>query len=120
MKKVISDSSYSLLVASTRVVPRDEANNLVSFKVGKEYTVISKSNDKEIKVRCTQDCPYHLKMIVPDDSMQARLDRAGVETIRPENGMAEDVILRYKGKSIKRGYVSNVEYLCKKFFDLDI
>lgn len=57
---------------------------------------------------------------LPYDSMQARLDRAGVETIYSESGKPNETKLRYNGKTVLRGYAINCEYLCKKAFNIGI
>lgn len=58
MKK-ISQQSFEELKISGHCVPRyEETGKIIPFKVGKKYTI---SDGKEkIKVKCTQDCPYHL------------------------------------------------------------
>lgn len=64
MKKIISNSTYELLKLSGHAVPRTEGNYIqTNFLVGKEYMVTTKDNLEPIKVRCTQDCPHHLKVI---------------------------------------------------------
>lgn len=64
MKRIISNSAYELLKSSGHVVPRTDNNDIqTNFSVGKEYFVTSKDNLEPIKVRCTQNCPHHLKVI---------------------------------------------------------
>lgn len=65
MNVIIGDEAYNNLLHDGHTVPRlgnpkDPEDTIVRFAVGKEYKVISKSNKSPIKVRCTQDCPYHL------------------------------------------------------------
>ena len=61
--KTISNESYEVLKSSGHVVPRNENGFIIPFVVGKKYEVKSKDNDDLITVKCTQDCPYHLKTI---------------------------------------------------------
>jgi len=62
--KIIGNESYNILKSTGHVVPRNKQNYIVeSFKVGGEYEVKSEENEELIKVRCTQDCPHHLKII---------------------------------------------------------
>lgn len=62
----------------------------------------------------TEDLPYC--------SMQARLDRAGVETIRPEgeHDVTRDVQLRYNGKTIFRPYAGACPHIVKNAFGIEI
>lgn len=64
MKKRISQSTYDLLIDRKHAVPRDGANYIqIGWKVGKEYEVFVNQTTEPIKVRCTQDCPFHLQVI---------------------------------------------------------
>lgn len=57
---------------------------------------------------------------IPYCSMQARLERAGIETIESESKKPDEAKLSYNGKTINRGYASNCVYACKKAFGIDI
>lgn len=59
---------------------------------------------------------------IPYCSMQARLDRAGVETIRPEGkyDATRDVQLRYNGKTIYRPLVESCPHILKNAFGVII
>lgn len=57
---------------------------------------------------------------IPFCSMQARLDRAGIETIQSESKKPNEAKLKYEGKTIFRGYASNCVYACKIAFNLYI
>lgn len=66
--KTIGNEAYNVLKSSGHCVPRlgnpkDYNDTIVTFKVGKEYQVISKENKEPLKVRCTQNCPISIKLI---------------------------------------------------------
>lgn len=56
------------------------------------------------------------------DSMQARLNAAGIKTIYPEGKYCpvKDVKLEYKGKQIKRPYPDSCPDIVKKEFGVAI
>ena len=62
MKK-ISNESFEILKVSGHVVPRTKSKNIIPFAVGKEYIVENEETKETLKVRCTQDCPHHLRLI---------------------------------------------------------
>jgi len=57
---------------------------------------------------------------IPYCSMEARLNRAGIETIQSEFKKPNEAKLRYNGKTIFRGYASNCVYACKVAFGINI
>lgn len=59
---------------------------------------------------------------LPKDSMQARLNAAGIKTIYPEGNYCpvKDVQLEYNGKRIKRPYTESCVTDVKKAFGIDI
>ncbi len=69
--KIISTEAYNTLLHSGHCVPRapltgkitDWEDIIVPFRVSKEYQVISPDNKTPLKVRCTQDCPIHIRLI---------------------------------------------------------
>lgn len=64
MKKVIPQRYFNELKDRQNTVPRNEkTGELIPFKVGKEYTIQAEETKETIKVRCTQDCPYNLRVI---------------------------------------------------------
>lgn len=56
------------------------------------------------------------------DSMIARLERAGIETIYPKGDYCpvKDVKLKFGNKIIKRPYADSCPDICKKHFGIDI
>jgi hypothetical protein len=58
-KKYISKPDYEILKSTGILVPRYK--NSQDYKVGKEYTVYI---NEVIKVRCTQDCPTAIHLIL--------------------------------------------------------
>lgn len=65
-KKHIPARYFNELKNSGHTVPRDEkTGDVLPFKVGKNYTIINPDTKEEITARCTQDCPFHLKLIEP-------------------------------------------------------
>lgn len=62
MKK-ISSESFEILKISGHVVPRNKNKYIIPFVVGKEYIVQNEETKETLKVRCTQDCPHHLRLI---------------------------------------------------------
>lgn len=64
--KVLTEQTFEELKQFGHGVPRDKNRYIVtSFKVSKEYTVRKKGTNEVLRVRCTQDCPTHLKVIEP-------------------------------------------------------
>lgn len=57
---------------------------------------------------------------IPYCSMQARLDRAGVETIESECKKPDKTKIRFNGKTIYRGYAINCVDACRKGFGIEI
>jgi len=57
---------------------------------------------------------------IPYCSMEARLNRAGVETLQSESKKPNEAKLRYNGKTIFRGYAINCVYACKSAFGINI
>lgn len=63
MKKIPLEY-FNQLVNSGHTVPRDKkTGDFIPFKVGKEYVIGNDENRELLKVRCTQDCPYHLIVV---------------------------------------------------------
>lgn len=65
--KKVSSSTIELLKATGHAVPRNEENEIITFVVGKNYEVINPSGNEKITVRCTQDSPYHLRVLTPQE-----------------------------------------------------
>lgn len=65
MKKIIAARYFDELKNSGHTVPRDIRTGDVqtNFKVGSDYTIVNKDTKDEIKARCTQSHPHHLKLI---------------------------------------------------------
>lgn len=65
MKKIIAARYFDELKNAGHTVPRDTRTGDVqtNFQVGSEYTVVNKETKEEIKARCTQSYPHHLKLI---------------------------------------------------------
>jgi len=61
--KTISDQSYAELLSFGAVVPRDNEKGVIVFGVGRKYMIAGNKKQPPVKVTCTQDCPYHLKII---------------------------------------------------------
>jgi len=56
-----------------------------------------------------------------ETSMDFRLLKAGIKTIRPKKKHKQsEVYLYFKGKKIQRPYVNSCVYACKKAFGLEI
>jgi len=63
MKK-LTEQTFEELKQFGSTVPRDKNRYIDnSFKVGKEYEVVKEGTTETLKVRCTQDCPTHIKII---------------------------------------------------------
>lgn len=61
--KIISQSTYELLESNGHAVPRTATNYIqTGWKIGQDYLVKSEKQQKPLKVRCTQDCPFHLRV----------------------------------------------------------
>lgn len=61
--KTIGDQYYNEIKLSGHGVPRNiKTGEQIPFSVGKDYYIISLLNKEPLFVRCTQDCPYHLKI----------------------------------------------------------
>ena len=58
--KILNSGTFEILKDKGAVVPRNKANYIISFVVGKEYTVYNEDKTETLKVRCTQNMPYHL------------------------------------------------------------
>ena len=65
MKKIIASRYFNELKNAGHTVPRDTRTGDVqtNFSVGKEYTIVNKDTKEELKARCTQSYPHHLKLI---------------------------------------------------------
>jgi hypothetical protein len=62
--KELTEQTFEELKQFDSTVPRDKNRHIVtSFKVGKEYEVRKYGTKETLKVRCTQDCPTHIKII---------------------------------------------------------
>lgn len=63
--KTIHERAFNELKENGHCVPRlwDTADNITQFTVGKEYFVTTAHSTEKLKVRCTQDCPIHIKVI---------------------------------------------------------
>ncbi len=62
--KTIGHASFLDLKGFGHAVPRMTKNgNQIPFLVGKEYNVTSDESTEIVRVRCTQDNPYHLILI---------------------------------------------------------
>lgn len=64
MKKQIPYRYFSELKNEGHTVPRNEkTGQVLPFKVGGEYTITNNKTNETLKAKCTQNCPYHLKLI---------------------------------------------------------
>lgn len=61
--KILNNGTFEILKDNGAVVPRDKDNYIISFIVGKEYTVCNEDKTASLRVRCTQDSPHHLTII---------------------------------------------------------
>lgn len=64
--KALAEQYFNQLKSNGHTVPRNEKTGevLTSFGVGKEYKVHAAGKPEEtLIVRCTQDCPTHLKVM---------------------------------------------------------
>lgn len=60
--KILNNESFNILKERGSAVPRDTGNYIItSFIIGKEYTVYNEDKSEYLRVRCTQNNPYHLK-----------------------------------------------------------
>jgi len=65
--KITSQPTYDLLVSRGHGVPRTDNNDIQDgWIVGKRYLVKPTNEREPLKVRCTQDCPYHLQVVHED------------------------------------------------------
>jgi hypothetical protein len=60
--RLIGDESFEVLKSVGHDVPRDNARYIIPFRVSSEY-IVKNSKGETLKVRCTQDCPTHLRVI---------------------------------------------------------
>jgi len=75
MKNTIIQRYYNELKESGHTVPRNETTReVLPFGVGKEYDIICKEDKTPLRAICTQNCPYHLKLIpnVPTKIIDSR------------------------------------------------
>jgi hypothetical protein len=56
-------NEFEAIKSSGHGVPRDKSGYIVPFKVGYEYTIGNIENNETLKVRCTQNSPYHLRVL---------------------------------------------------------
>lgn len=62
--RTIPERYFNELISLGHTVPRYESTGeVISFSVGSEYTIKCASTKRLIKVKCTQSCPHHLKVI---------------------------------------------------------
>lgn len=62
--KELTEQTFEELKQFGSTVPRNKNRYIItSFKVSHEYTVRKYGTTETLKVRCTQDCPTHLKVI---------------------------------------------------------
>lgn len=63
-RKKIPHRYFEELVSLGHTVPRyEDSGEQIPFQVGKEYTIGNDKDQRTIKVRCTQNCPFHIKVI---------------------------------------------------------
>ncbi len=63
MTKTIPERYWNELKDGS-TMPRDEkTGEVIPFKVGWDYDIVYKKNGEKLKARCTQNCPYTLKLL---------------------------------------------------------
>lgn len=62
IKKLYNPTFYSLKEIG-HIVPRDKANYIIPFAVGKDYVVSNEEGTETLNVTCTQNMPINLKVI---------------------------------------------------------
>lgn len=64
--KLIPFRYFNELKNRGNTVPRNEkTGDLIPFKVGAEYFICFEKNGQPLRVKCTQNCPYNLRLISP-------------------------------------------------------
>lgn len=63
-KKIIPNRYFDELKDLGHTVPRNEnTGKVLTFKVGKEYTIFNENRSDRVKAVCSQNSPYALKII---------------------------------------------------------
>lgn len=63
-KKIIPNRYFDELKDLGHTVPRNESTGeVLTFKVGKEYTIFNENRSERVKAVCSQNSPYALKRI---------------------------------------------------------
>ena len=66
MKKVIPQRYFDELKDRGNTVPRyTKTGELIPFTVGSVYTIVAGETKEQVTAKCTQDCPYNLRLIEP-------------------------------------------------------
>lgn len=63
--RIVTEQTFLEIKSTGHGVPRDKARYIQeNFSVGKDYIIYCKElPDEKLNVRCTQDCPTHLKVV---------------------------------------------------------